>query len=85
MIVTVSEAYANTSELYGATPEDDIAGPLGIYRIGVGAKGEDLMSTLSPYDPLQGYAVDEEWYGPLSGTSISCPITSGTIPPQHDR
>ena len=72
------EAYQNASELYGGAQEDEIDGPLGVYRIGVGAKGDMVMSTLSPYDPLQGYAPDEEeWYGLLSGTSMSCPVTSG--------
>lgn len=61
-------------------------GPYGLYRNGVGAPGDMVMSTLSPYDPLQTYPVltrepeSEEgraWYGRLSGTSMSCPVTSG--------
>ena len=73
------EAYANATAVHDGTPEDDIDGPVGLYRIGVGAKGEDVMSTLSPYDPLQVAEPDEElaWYGLMSGTSMSCPITSG--------
>ena len=61
-------------------------GPYGLYRNGVGAPGDKVMSTLSPYDPLQTYPLltrdleSEEghaWYGRLSGTSMSCPVTSG--------
>lgn len=73
------EAYENARAFYDGTPEDEIDGPLGLYRIGVGAKGEDVMSTLSPYDPLQlaESGDDRTWYGLMSGTSMSCPITSG--------
>lgn len=65
---------------------EDAGGPLGLYRNGVGAPGDMVMSTLSPYDPLQTYPVlsrepDQEegriWYGRLSGTSMSCPVTTG--------
>ncbi|WP_435334902.1 S8 family serine peptidase [Haloarchaeobius sp. TZWWS8] len=56
-------------------------GPYGLYRNGVGAPGELIMSTLSPDDPLQGYAGadsdTEVWYGLLSGTSMSGPVTAG--------
>lgn len=57
--------------------------PLGIYRIGVGAPGEMVMSTLAPTDPLQSYSATgdepdtETWYGRISGTSMSCPVTAG--------
>lgn len=91
-------AYDNLSNLMDQDdrggPESDVpgngdgdqVGPLGLYRNGVGAPGEMVMSTLSPYDPLQAYPVlqrepDQEegriWYGRLSGTSMSCPVTSG--------
>ncbi|UPV76139.1 S8 family serine peptidase [Halorussus limi] len=60
--------------------------PLGVYRNGVGATGKLVMSTLAPSDPLQSYAatdgdaddVDtEDYYGRISGTSMSCPVTAG--------
>lgn len=52
--------------------------PVGIYRNGVGANGNLVMSTLAPEDPLQAYDDDTEvWYGRISGTSMSCPITAG--------
>ncbi|WP_225741215.1 S8 family serine peptidase [Halorussus halophilus] len=60
--------------------------PVGIYRNGVGAPGKMVMSTLAPSDPLQSYGatsgdtenVDtEDYYGRISGTSMSCPVTSG--------
>ncbi|NEU58947.1 S8 family serine peptidase [Halorussus sp. MSC15.2] len=36
------------------------------------------MSTLEPDDPLQAYYEDTEtWYGRISGTSMSCPVTAG--------
>ncbi|WP_276245653.1 S8 family serine peptidase [Haladaptatus sp. YSMS36] len=65
----------------GQQPE----GPFGIYRNGVGANGNLVMSTLSPDDPLQAYAGlsgpeeqdSEIWYGRISGTSMSCPVTAG--------
>jgi serine protease AprX len=52
--------------------------PMGVYRNGVGATGELVMSTLAPEDPLQAYYEDTEtWYGRISGTSMSCPVTAG--------
>lgn len=52
--------------------------PMGLYRIGVGAPGKLVMSTLEPDDPLQAYATDDRvWYGRISGTSMSCPVVSG--------
>lgn len=91
-------AYRNLADLMGDEeregPPRDVPGqrdgggdgPYGLYRNGVGAPGDKVMSTLSPYDPLQTYPVltrdvDSEegraWYGRLSGTSMSCPVTSG--------
>jgi serine protease AprX len=52
--------------------------PMGVYRPSVGATGELVMSTLAPEDPLQAYYEDTEtWYGRISGTSMSCPVTAG--------
>jgi subtilisin family serine protease len=52
--------------------------PMGLYRNGVGANGSLVMSTLEPTDPLQAYDDDTEtWYGRISGTSMSCPVTAG--------
>lgn len=57
--------------------------PLGIYRNGVGTPGELVMSTLAPTDPLQAYGATfgepdaRPWYGRISGTSMSCPVTAG--------
>jgi serine protease AprX len=71
-------AYENLTALYDGTDEDEIDGPLGIYRNGVAAKGGDVMSTLNPADPLNVAESDEElYYGPMSGTSMSCPVTAG--------
>jgi serine protease AprX len=62
------------------------SGPYGIYRNGVGATGDFVLSTLAPGDPLQGYAGvvgaperqdTETFYGVLSGTSMSGPTTAG--------
>lgn len=71
-------AYENLTARYEGVPEDEIDGPLGIYRNGVAAKGEDVMSTLNPADPLNVIEPDEElYYGLMSGTSMSCPVTAG--------
>ncbi|WP_435159024.1 S8 family serine peptidase [Haladaptatus sp. DFWS20] len=57
--------------------------PTGIYRPGVAAPGNYVMSTLAPEDPLQAYAAGTEhqdtevYYGAISGTSMSCPVTAG--------
>jgi serine protease AprX len=71
-------AYENLTALYEGVPEDEIDGPLGIYRNGVAAKGGDVISTLNPADPLNVADPDEElFYGPMSGTSMSCPVAAG--------
>ncbi|WP_394739426.1 S8 family peptidase [Natronococcus roseus] len=71
-------AYENLTALYEGADEDEITGPLGIYRNGVAAKGGDVVSTLNPADPLNVAEPDEElYYGPMSGTSMSCPVTAG--------
>lgn len=54
------------------------SGPLGLYRIGVGAPGKLINSTMSPLDLLQLQDLDLDiWYEELSGTSMSCPVVSG--------
>lgn len=53
-------------------------GTLGLYRIGVGAPGKLVNSTMSPLDLLQLQDLDLDiWYEELSGTSMSCPVVSG--------
>lgn len=55
----------------------------GIYRPGVGAPGQAVVSTMNPADPLRaaspayGGSGDKPYYGTLSGTSMSCPVTAG--------
>lgn len=71
-------AYENLTEHYGETLSTDVDGPFGIYRNGVAAKGEDVMSTLNPLHPLNiAEPDDESYYGLMSGTSMSCPVTAG--------
>ncbi|APX96855.1 S8 family peptidase [Natronorubrum daqingense] len=71
-------AYENLTQHFDDVPEDEIDGPLGLYRTGVTAKGEDVVSTLNPVDPLNIVEPNEElYYGPMSGTSMSCPVTAG--------
>lgn len=54
-------------------------GPVGLYRNGVAGPGKLVDSTMAPTDPLQADNPDlDPWYGRLSGTSMSCPVTSGT-------
>ena len=55
------------------------SGPLGLYRIGVGAPGNEIVSTMTPNDPLQEGSTDDgrPYYATLSGTSMSCPATAG--------
>jgi serine protease AprX len=57
----------------------DASGPLGIYRIGVGAPGNEIVSTMNPADPLQAQSIDDGrlWYATISGTSMSGPVTAG--------
>jgi serine protease AprX len=73
-------ALENLREYYA---HESFDGPHGIYRVGVAAPGNYVMSTLSEEDPLQGYAAGTEhqdtlvYYGAVSGTSMSCPVTAG--------
>ena len=67
-----------------AWEDNDVEGPFGIYRNGVGAPGNAVMSTETYSDGLKFlgplYGGDDgadPWYGALSGTSMSCPVTSG--------
>ncbi len=53
------------------------SGPVGLYRNGVGAPGNAVVSTMSPADALQD-GDDRIYYAAISGTSMSCPVTSGT-------
>lgn len=70
---------------YDHTDSRTATGPFGVYRPTVGAPGNLVMSTLSPADALQAYSglvgPDEQdtevWYGKISGTSMSCPVTAG--------
>ncbi|MFC6731526.1 S8 family serine peptidase [Haladaptatus sp. DYSN1] len=57
---------------------ESVSGPVGLYRNGVGAPGNAVVSTLSPLDPLNATGGGNDlYYGPLSGTSMSCPVTAG--------
>ena len=55
------------------------SGPLGVYRIGVGAPGNAIVSTMAPTDPLQSQSPQDGrlWYATISGTSMSGPVTAG--------
>ena len=55
------------------------SGPVGIYRNGVGAPGNAIVSTMNPADPLQATSADDGrlYYATISGTSMSSPVTSG--------
>jgi serine protease AprX len=55
------------------------SGPLGVYRPGVGAPGNAIVSTMSPTDALQASSSDDGrlWYATISGTSMACPMTAG--------
>jgi serine protease AprX len=55
------------------------SGPLGVYRPGVGAPGNAIVSTMSPTDALQAESADDGrlWYATISGTSMACPMTAG--------
>lgn len=55
------------------------SGPLGIYRLGVGAPGNAIVSTMNPADPLQATSADDgrPYYATISGTSMACPATAG--------
>ncbi|WP_433632881.1 S8 family serine peptidase [Halomicrococcus sp. NG-SE-24] len=53
--------------------------PFGVYRPGIGAPGNAIVSTMSPADALQAESSDDGrlWYATISGTSMSTPMISG--------
>lgn len=52
--------------------------PVALERVGVGAPGNAIVSTVSPGDTLNQTDPDTEpYYATLSGTSMSCPCVSG--------
>ncbi|WP_254546125.1 S8 family serine peptidase [Halomarina pelagica] len=58
---------------------EDVSGPVGLYRNGVGAPGNQVVSTMSPLDVLNATSPDGDlYYAAISGTSMSCPVVSGT-------
>lgn len=81
------EALENVRLIYDYTTDEEGERPFGVYRNDVGAPGNLVMSTLSPHDALQAYAAlwgvheqdAEVWYGKISGTSMSCPVTAGGV------
>jgi len=54
-------------------------GPLGVYRPGIGAPGNAIVSTMSPTDLLAADSSDDGrlWYATISGTSMACPMIAG--------
>jgi serine protease AprX len=69
-------ALANLQSYYDS---GSASGPVGLYRNGVGAPGNLVDSTMSPGDALQSSNQDQDiWYAQISGTSMSCPVTSGS-------
>jgi serine protease AprX len=55
------------------------SGPLGVYRPGIGAPGNAIVSTMSPGDVLGASSADDGrlFYATISGTSMACPATAG--------
>ncbi|GAA0248912.1 S8 family serine peptidase [Haladaptatus pallidirubidus] len=54
------------------------SGPLGIYRPGIGAPGNAIVSTMAPTHPLNLQGADTDlWYATISGTSMACPAVAG--------
>ncbi|WP_458186918.1 S8 family serine peptidase [Haladaptatus sp. NG-WS-4] len=54
------------------------SGPLGVYRPGVGAPGNAIVSTMEPTDALNLSSGDTRlWYATISGTSMACPAVAG--------
>jgi serine protease AprX len=72
----VSADYTLSFTAYQGSSRD--VGPIGLYRVGVAAPGNRVMSTMAPSDPLQGVNPDDRpYYARISGTSMSCPVTAG--------
>jgi serine protease AprX len=55
------------------------SGPVGLYRPGIGAPGNAIVSTMSPTDVLQSQSPDDGrlYYATISGTSMACPGVAG--------
>jgi len=65
-----------------AKPDGNLADarPITLYRPGVSAHGNQVMSTQDKYDvlgPLGEFGEGEPFYGRLSGTSMACPGAAG--------
>ncbi|UPM43021.1 S8 family serine peptidase [Halocatena salina] len=61
-----------------STVESEDTDVIALERIGVGAPGDAIVSTVSPADTLNlTGANSERYYTELSGTSMSCPCVSG--------
>ncbi|WP_255168450.1 S8 family peptidase [Natrononativus amylolyticus] len=71
------EALENLTDLYRGVPEGEL-GTLELNRPSVAAKGNDVMSTLNPAQPLWALEDDDElYYGLMSGTSMANPVAAG--------
>ena len=56
----------------------DASGPLGVYRPGIAAPGNEIVSTMLPTDALDATNPDTMlYYGTISGTSMACPAVAG--------
>ena len=53
--------------------------PYGLYRPGIGAPGNEIVSTMAPDAPLQAESPEDGriWYATISGTSMATPMVSG--------
>ncbi|MFC4358290.1 S8 family serine peptidase [Halobium salinum] len=62
------------------------SGTLGIYRPGVGAPGNAIVSTMNPADPLAASSSDDGrlYYATISGTSMACPAVAGIATLAYD-
>jgi serine protease AprX len=68
-------AYDNLETYYDT---GSASGPLGVYRPGLGAPGNAIVSTMSPADALQATSDDGRlFYATISGTSMACPHVAG--------
>ncbi|WP_266074808.1 S8 family serine peptidase [Haladaptatus caseinilyticus] len=78
-MISVAVEYTLDYESHETVPGEPVKQrPVGLYRSSVGTPGDMVMSTLGPTDPLDAYGADTEpYYGPMSGTSMSCPAAAG--------